>query len=101
MSERNVDVASGDCAGGARFLSCERKISHVGQVMIYLSIYLSTVDDLDHNLPFGYVMKDLFVVQILLRKHVLTVYRAGYTAPTRQHALDHTDHTDQRSIYLP
>ena len=24
-----------------------------------------------------------------------------FTAPTRQHELDHTDHTDQGSIYLP
>ena len=40
------------------------------------------------------------VVQIQPRKHALD--RAGYTAPTRQRELDHTDHTtDQESIICP
>ena len=36
------------------------------------------------------------LVQIQPRKHVPD--HAVYTAPTRQHELDHTDHTDQESI---
>ena len=36
------------------------------------------------------------VVQIQPRKHVLDL--ADYTASTRQHELDHTDHTDQEPI---
>ena len=35
-------------------------------------------------------------VQILPRNHVLD--NVVYTPPTRQHELDHTDHTDQEYI---
>ena len=40
-------------------------------------------------------------IQLFLtfRKHVPD--RADYTAPSRQHELDHTYHTRQGSIYLP
>ena len=35
----------------------------------------------------------------LTKKRVLD--HAEYTVHTRQHELDHTDHTDQDSIYMP
>ena len=38
----------------------------------------------------------IWIAQIQPRKVVLD--HAGYTAPTRQHELDHTDHTDQESF---
>ena len=39
------------------------------------------------------------MAQIQLWKHVLDGARG--MAPTRQHELDHTDHTDQEYTYLP
>ena len=38
-------------------------------------------------------MQDLLIVQIQPRKHGLD--HADYTAPTRQHVPDDTDHTDR------
>ena len=32
------------------------------------------------------------MVHIQLRKHVLVIDHADYTAPIRQHEVDHTDH---------
>ena len=50
------------------------------------------------------IAQDLYstdpTVQIQPRKHVLRVYHADKKAPTRQHELDHTGHTDQEYIYL-
>ena len=55
----------------------------------------STVDHLDNILQLWDVVQDLWSTDILPRKHVQD--HAGYTAPTRQHELDHTD---QGYIYI-
>ena len=61
---------------------------------------IRTDHDLDHlNLDLSWwVVQDLIccVVHIQPRKHVLD--RAEYTAPSQQHELDCTDHTDQESL---
>ena len=51
------------------------------------------------------MLRMICTVQVQLREHFLD--HAGYTAPARQHELDHTDHTDhtyhtdQKYIHLP
>ena len=52
---------------------------------------------LDPNLPLWDAVQDLYSsIQIQSGKHVLDY--ADYTAPTRQHELDHTNHTDDQYI---
>ena len=58
------------------------------------------LDHLDLTLPFCGTVRDLCRIctgQIQPRKNVLDY--ADFVAPTRQHELDHTDHTDQGSIF--
>ena len=60
--------------------------------MIYLT-YLSTVDHLDHNLPLWIVVQDLYSTGPT-QEICSTVNHSDFTAPTRIHELDHTNHTD-------
>ena len=81
---------------GTRAKFKRNKIEHGGQV----TIYLSTADHLDPNLPLSDAVWDMCLVQIQPRKHVPD--HEGETPPTRQHELDHTDHTDQKQMtYMP
>ena len=56
---------------------------------------------IDPNLPPRDVMQDLCIVQIQHGIHA--PYHVDYLASTRQHELDHTDHTTYIyiDIYLP
>ena len=57
---------------------------------------ICAVDHLVPQRPWREVVQGLhIVVQIQPWKHVLAADHAGYTAPTRQHELDHTNHTDR------
>ena len=53
------------------------------------------LDNLDLHLPLGYLAQNTYQVWYRPNPGSNVLDRADYTVPTRQHELDHTDHTDQ------
>ena len=67
------------------------KLPHLGQVMIYLSIY-SRSSSSSPVVVRGCLCRIRLTGQIQPGKHVLCADDGDYTAPTRQHEVDDTEH---------
>ena len=65
------------------------RLGQIIQIVIYLSIYLSTVDDLAPHLPLREVVQNLHGTDPTQETCAIADH-ADYTGPTRQHELDHT-----------